>query len=68
MKFVAFTALEGAETWIRPDRVQYLKRAAISHEGRMIMATSIVLISETPSWINVDLPISAVARALQDAS
>lgn len=68
MNFAAFRALEGAEVWVRPDRVQYLKSAVVPHEGRQTDVTQIVLISEQPTWINVQAPIATVARELRDAA
>lgn len=68
MKFAAFTALEGNEVWVRPDRVQYLRACAIPHEGRQVWVTQIVLIDAEPSWLNVKAPINVVARELQDAA
>lgn len=68
MRFAPFRALEGAEIWVRPDRVQYLKTQTVEYGDRQVDVTTIVLISDPPTWINVRASIAVVARELQDAS
>lgn len=68
MKFAAFRALEGAEVFVRPDRVHVVKTATTVHEGETIEVTQICLVGEAGGYILVRARPEVVVRELQDAS
>lgn len=68
MKFAAFRALEGAEVFVRPDRVHVVKTAKTEHEGQTIEVTQICLVEQPGGYILVRARPEVVVRQLEDAS